>query len=128
MTQRSARAATRDRLRLLATLAELRAEVARRPLIHQRLKVSKLKEEIDALAATRKDLRASVDGISSGVTSFGHAAYLVARSGDLRDAEAQRYQALALTEAEMADLRDKASQAHARAEILVRLCRATRKP
>lgn len=126
MTRRKPGVATRERLRLLTTLAELRAEVARRPLLHQRQRRAKLKEEIDALAATRQELRETVDGVSSGAIPIGHAAYLTARSGDLRDAQARHYQALALTEAEVARLHETASRARARAEVLARLYRAAR--
>lgn len=128
MTRHKARAASRDRLRLLATLAELRAEIARRPLIQQRQKAFALKEEIEALAATRQDLRATVDGVGSGATPFSNAAYLTARGADLRQVQARHYQALALIEADTADFHDKAARARARADVLARLCRTARKP
>lgn len=116
-----ARARDRDRLRLLATLADLRAEMARRPMALHETKLSALRKEIETLSATRARLRESVDAMSSGETAIGTAAYLSARSEDLRHAQADRYRTLAREEAHMAALKDTAARARARADVLRQL-------
>ncbi|MFW5881718.1 MAG: hypothetical protein ACOCTP_04280, partial [Roseicyclus sp.] len=92
------RSAARDRLQLLATLAELRAELARRPLALHMARAAHLRQEIAALATTRAELRRSVDGLASGETPMASAAYLTARGEDLRTAQAAGYQSLARAE------------------------------
>jgi hypothetical protein len=117
------RPASRDRLRFLARLAELQAEVARRPLVIHQKKASKLKDEIQSLAETRQDFCSMIDDIASGVAPLHTAAYLAARSEDLRLAQAYHYQTLARVEAEMVGSRDMAARARARADVLARLSR-----
>jgi hypothetical protein len=117
------RAHSRDNLRLLASLAELRAEIARQPLVAHQREASKLKEEIRALAETRQELRVAVDAMASDDAPLSTAAYLSARSEDVRRAQAGRYLSLAHTEAELAGLKETAARARARADILARLSR-----
>ena len=117
------RTPSRDGLRRLASLAELRAEIARRPLVTHQEKASNLKEEIRALADARQEIRATVDAIASGGLPLCTAAYLSARSEDLREAQAGHYRSLALTEAELVGLKEMAARARARANILARLSR-----
>jgi hypothetical protein len=114
-------------LRLLATLAELRAEIARRPMALQHARLSAIREEIAALGATRAELRETVDAVAFGETGIGTAAYLSARGEDLRKAQAARYLRLAHAEAEMAELKDVAARARARADVLARLSRDGRR-
>lgn len=118
-----ARSADRERLRLLATLAELRAEIARRPMAQHQAKLATLHAQISVLAETQARLRESVDAIASGDMAMGTAAYLSARREDLRKAQVTRYQSLAHAEAEMAQLKETAAKARARADVLDRLSR-----
>jgi hypothetical protein len=115
------RSADRERLRLLATLAELQAEIARRPVALHQVKLTALRAQIDALAQTQAKLREGVDAVASGEMAIGTAAYLTARAEDLRKAQAAGYRSLAQAEAEMAALKDTAARARARADVLDRL-------
>jgi exonuclease VII small subunit len=94
--------------------------------MHQ-ARLSAIREEIAALGTTRTALRETVDALASGEAALGTAAFLSARGEDLRKAQAACYQKLAHAEAEMAELKDAAARARARADVLARLSREGRR-
>jgi hypothetical protein len=125
MNRRGQKTGTRKHLRLLAQLAELQAEIARKPLSVHQARMAALKAETVELSERRAALRDGVDSIADSDLPIAAAAYLAARNEDLGWSLAERYQTMARAEVAMSEVKNTAARARARADVLERLSNLT---